>query len=325
MQLAIYAHPFDLAALAAHGGLPRLRDLGFGEVVMAVSYHDGRWLMPWHPDGRVRFLEDGTVHFRPRADYGVLQPQPSSEVPATGPTPLARLCAEAPAAGLRVRAWTVFTHNSRLGALHPELCVQNAIGDRYRYALCPAQPAVQKYIAAMTHDLGAHSGLSTIEFEALGQMGHKHSSHHDKASFSPSGLLDAALSACFCDACSKQLAAVGADATGLRSATRAYLDRCVTDADAMAPSKVPSGPSELANASDANWLELVLAGRARTVQQLARLVAKAPSPARAVQVHPHPWFTGSQLAASSATCFPAGDERVFTCYGDGPEAIGKLL
>ncbi|MFM1873406.1 MAG: hypothetical protein RL398_2828, partial [Planctomycetota bacterium] len=41
MQLAIYAHPFDLAALAAHGGLRRLADLGVAEVAMATSYHDG--------------------------------------------------------------------------------------------------------------------------------------------------------------------------------------------------------------------------------------------------------------------------------------------
>ena len=59
MHLAIYAHPFDLDALRGIGGLARLRDLGFAEVAMATSYHDGRWLTPWHPAGRVRFLEDG--------------------------------------------------------------------------------------------------------------------------------------------------------------------------------------------------------------------------------------------------------------------------
>ena len=78
MHLAIYAHPFDLEALAASGGLSRLRDLGIGEVAMACSYHDGRWLMAHDPRHVVRFLEDGTLHFRPRSDYGALQPQPSS-------------------------------------------------------------------------------------------------------------------------------------------------------------------------------------------------------------------------------------------------------
>ncbi len=326
MQLAVYAHPFDLEALAAQGGLPRLRDLGIAEVALATSYHDGRWLMPWHPQGRVRFLEDGTVHFRPGPDYGVLRPQPSSFVPAQGPSPLERLCREAPAAGLRVRAWNVLTHNSRLGALHPDLCVQNAFGDPYRYALCPAQPAVQQYIEAMTRDLARHAGLTTIEFEALGQMGYKHSSHHDKASFTATGLLDAALSACFCAACVRQLSEGGADAAALRTAVRAVVDAQIGASDAMAPGKLPAGPADLAAAAvDASWLGPLLAARTRTVQQLARTIFGSAQTARAVQVHPHPWFTGSQLAAPSAAAFPTADERVLTCYGDGPDAIQRLL
>ncbi len=324
MRVALYAHPFDLDALRAHGGLERLRDLGFGEIAMATSYHDGRWLMPWHPDGRVRFLEDGTVHFRPRSDYGVLQPKTSSSVPAAGPSPLERLCDEARKVGLAVRAWTVLTHNSRLGALHPELCVENACGDRYPYALCPAQPAVQQYVRNIVRDLAAHTGLGTIELEAFGQMGWKHSSHHDKASFAPGGLLDAALSSCFCKACSRQLAEAGNEPTALAAAVRTFVDRQLRDGDAMAPAKPASGPADAG--SEAAWLQPVLAARARTVAALANdAVAATPRVARAVQVHPHAWFTGSQLSAASAAAFPAADERVLTCYGEGPDAIGKLL
>lgn len=322
MQLTIYAHPFDLEALRPRGGLARLRDLGFTEVAMATSYHDGRWLTPWHPSRRVRFLEDGTVHFRPSGDYGVLCPAPSSEVPATGPSPLERLCAEAPPLGLSVRAWNVFTHNSRLGALHPELCVQNAFGDRYPYALCPSQPAVQHYVVAMARDLATHAGLSAIEFEALGQMGWKHSSHHDKASFSPVGLLDAALSACFCGPCSE---ALGPSAAELRDLVRDCVDRHL-GGDALVPDAVPTGPAELADdAVAARWLSGILRVRAAAVQHLADAVRAAGRVARAVQVHPHAWFTGSQLAAASAAAFPVGDERVLTCYGDGPDAIARTL
>jgi hypothetical protein len=326
MELAVYLHPFDLDALPRHGGLARLRDLGVREVALATSYHDGRWLMPWHPDGPVRFLEDGTVHFRPRADYGVLRPQASTSVPANGPSPLERLLDDALRHGLRVRAWTVFTHNSRLGALHPELCVENAFGNRHGYALCPSQPAVQQYVAAMVGDLAAHRGLATIELEALGQMGWKHSSHHDKASFAPSGLLDAALSACFCAACAASLAAAGHDPAELRQQVRTLLQAAFEAGDAMAPAKVAAGPDELGPDGAPRWLGAALAQRAAAVRQLAqRVIAATPHTARAVQVHPQPWFTGSQLSVATANAFPVGDERVLTCYGEGPEAIGKLL
>jgi hypothetical protein len=324
MRLAIYAHPFDLDALQGAGGLARLRDLGYGEVALAVSYHDGRWLQPWHPQGRVRFLEDGTVHFLPSGDYGVLQPLPSSEVPAHGPSPLEALCAAAPSIGLRVRAWTVGTHNTRLGSVHPELCVENAFGDRYPYALCPAQAAVQQYLTALVRDVGAHRGLQTIELEAFGQMGWKHSSHHDKSSFQPSGLLDAALSACFCTACRAEMLAAGADPLATRAEVQALVRGCVDDGDALAPAKVPGRPEDAGG--EPQWLAAVLAARARPVEAVARLVADAaPTTARAVQVHPHPWFTGSQLAASTAVAFPLDDERVITAYNEGPQQIEKLL
>lgn len=248
MDLAIYAHPWDLRALAVHGGLARLRDLGFAEVALAVSYHAGRWFTPWQPDGMVRFLEDGTVHYRPTGDYGPLRPQPSSEVRDGEPSPLEWLCEYAPAAGLRARAWAVLTHNSRLGELHPDCCVENAFGDRYSYALCPSNAAVGSYAAAMVADLRRHQGLHAIELEALAALGHRHNSHHDKSSWAPDALSDVLLSTCFCAACRAGIAAlpyerpsggrhpVGAELVEqLRSAFAAALRRRFGDGDCMQP------------------------------------------------------------------------------------------
>ncbi|MFT4512866.1 MAG: organic hydroperoxide reductase OsmC/OhrA [Planctomycetota bacterium] len=325
MQVALYVHPFDVTALDGHGGLGRLRELGIAELSMATSYHDGRWLTPWHPERRVRFLEDGCVHFRPNRDYGLLQPQRSSEVPDLGPSPLERLCAAAPDAGLRVRAWTVFGHNTRLGEQHPELTVENAFGDRYPYALCPSQTAVQQFHQNLVRDLATHEGLASIEFEALGQMGIQHSSHHDKKSFSPSGLLAFALSACFCPACLEMHQEVGSDGEAMRARVVAFVAAQTTDADAMAPGSVPSSDADL-DEHQREWVESVLAARAETIAVLAEAVTAASgSLQRAVQVHPDRWFTGSQLSAESAEAFSGGEERVLTCYGDGPAQIEALL
>lgn len=333
MELALYAHPFDLEALAGHGGLSRVRDLGVGEITLATSYHDGRWLMPWHPDGRVRFLEDGTVHFRPGSGYGDLRPQASTSVPPSGPSPLERLCAEAPRFGLRVRAWNVFLHNSRLGAAHPELCVENAFGDRYSYALCPAQPAVQQYVLAMVRDLAAHRGLGSIEFEALGWMGWKHSSHHDKASFTPRGLLDYALSVCFCTACETRIRDAGGSPERSRTWARDLVRTAIEQADAMAPPAVPdrvdpvkweAGDPVHRAAEDATWS--VRSARIGVLGELGRAIQQAlpATLTRAVQVHPNPLFTGSQLPVVQTEGLLA-DEHVITAYGEGPAAIGTLL
>ncbi len=324
MHLCLYAHPWDLDALGAHGGLARLADLGFREIALATSYHDGRWLTPWHPDARVRFLEDGTVHFRPTGDYGALRPVASSSVPKQGPSPLERLCAEAPRRGLTARAWNVFTHNSRLGELHPELSVENAFGDRYRYALCPAQPVVQAYMLGLVRDLAAHDGLGAIEFEALGWMGFRHSSHHDKSSFAPRGVLDYALSVCFCDACGTRLAAAGGDPERTRAWARKVCQLGVEAADAMAPPAL----SELGTEADAEAENLTWHARSARIGVIADLSRElaAAMPAtitRAVQVHPSRWFTGSQLPVDQAAGLGA-DEHVLTAYGEAPAAIESL-
>ena len=325
MQLALYVHPFDLRALADHGGIARLRDLGFAELSIATSYHDGRWLTPWNPERRVRFLEDGCVHFRPRGDYGLLRPMLSSEVREGEPSPLERLCVEAAQAGMSARAWTVFGHNTQFGLQHPELSVENAHGDRYPYALCPAQPAVSDYHSRLVGDLAAHEGLGTIELEALGQMGIKHSSHHDKKSFTPKGLLDFAMSACFCPACMTLYEADGRDGEQVRRSVRAFVDAMTRDADAMAPPASPADDAGLADEQRA-WVDAVLSVRRGTVARLAaRVVAASGEVARAVQVHADPWFTGSQLSAASAAAFPVTDQRVFTCYGEGPDQIAADL
>lgn len=325
MQVALYVHPFDLAVLDDHGGFARLRDLGIGELSMATSYHDGRWLTPWHPSRRVRFLEDGCVHFRPATDYARLQPKPSSEVPQSGPSPLEALCAAAPAAGLKVRAWTVFGHNTRLGLTAPDLTVENAFGDRYPYALCPSQPEVQVYHQGLVHDLAGHEGLGSIELEALGQMGIAHSSHHDKTSFQPLGLYAFALSACFCPACLRVHQELGSDGEAIRAQVRSFVAKCTTDADAMTPEPVPANDSEL-DAGQKRWLDAVIAVRQHTVARLAASITVASGRCqRAVQVHPDRWFTGSQLSVQAAMAFAGGEERVLTCYGDGPDAIAKVL
>src|SRR5918996_675272 len=68
-------------------------------------------------------------------------------------------------AGIAANAWMVLLHNSRLGAAHPNMTVQNAFGDRYVYSLCPSAPEVRQYAVALCKDLTdryAVSGISIL-------------------------------------------------------------------------------------------------------------------------------------------------------------------
>ncbi len=68
--------------------------------------------------------------------------------------------------GVRTTAWVVWFHNTHLATTYPQLATQNAWGDRYRHALCPAQPAVMEYMRALVKNLASYP-LDTVEFEAF--------------------------------------------------------------------------------------------------------------------------------------------------------------
>jgi len=333
MELSVYAHPWDLETLEGMGGLRRLRDLGFSEVALAASYHAGRWLTPWDPRGLVRFLEDGTVHYRPRSDYGRLKPLPSSEV-GDGPSPLARLCDRAKDAGMRTRAWTVAFHNSRLGRLHPECAAQNALGDPYTYSLCPANPDVALYAVNMVQDLAAHAGLDTIELEAFGWMGHRHNGHHEKNSFPTDGHTDMLLSLCFCSHCSAGMVEAAKakgrelDVAALRDQVKGLLRSSFAEADCMAPRKlsIAEAGKLVLDQLGAETLEAVTAQRLVTLVELGgrcALLARHEGVRLAVNGAWDGLRGGPQMPL--AVLGPMADEAVFTCYGEGPDGIAKCL
>jgi hypothetical protein len=324
MQLGVYAHPWDLRALASRGGLGRLRELGFHEVALAASYHAGRWLVPWSAPGMVRFLEDGVVHFRPEGDYGELRPLPSAEV-AAGPSPLQQLCDEASVAGVRARAWTVLFHNSRLGELHLGSTVENAFGDRYSYALCPARPEVRAYALALIADVCRHQGLHAIELEASGWMGHRHNSHHDKSSFAPEPFTDALLSLCFCDVCRS---AVATDVRGLREKVSGLLAHAFGSGCAMSPEqRTPAvARTQLQAGLGEGPLQALLRHRTATMQSLldeARRIAAAAGVRLCLQTAYDPLQASLQQPVAELGSF--ADEVAVTTYGQGPDGVEKAL
>jgi hypothetical protein len=266
----------------------------------------------------------------------------SAEVPDDGPSPLEWLCDQAAKAGLRARAWTVLTHNSRLGERHPECCVENLFGDVYPYALCPNNPHVQQYTRTLLADVGAHAGLAAIELEAFWAMGWKHSSHHEKASFAPDALGEWLLSLCWCAHCCAGLD----DAAHVRSLLAPRLRELFAQADAMAPSSYAAKTSgatrfsellALAGAPPYGWLverdlrefwRLWGDPRLAIERGLREARRRVPAPVRlALQVHPSEFFRGSQVPASGRYGLELGQghEYVVTCYGDGPDGIGKAL
>ena len=139
---------------------------GLSGITMAAAYHHGRDVFPHNPARKVHFLEGGTVFFQPdssRYQGRALQPLVSALAQKTDV--LADLCHDAAARSLRVRAWTVFLHNYSLGEAHPECASRNAFGDAHLTDLCPNNPEVRAYAAALSADI-ASKGVNAVVAES---------------------------------------------------------------------------------------------------------------------------------------------------------------
>ncbi|WP_432003571.1 hypothetical protein [Streptomyces sioyaensis] len=99
-------------------------------------------------------------------------------------------------AGIEVSAWIVLTHNSWLGRRFSELSVVNCLGDRYSYALCPAQEEVREYAATLAAESVREVPVAGVSLEACGQLGVVHAGHHDKSRASWTSRVERMLSIC---------------------------------------------------------------------------------------------------------------------------------
>ncbi|WP_229694084.1 hypothetical protein [Lentzea pudingi] len=307
MKSVVHAYPWDL--IGDPEAVARYRDLGVGAIALAASYHTVRAATPLHPSHRLVDARHAAFYLPVRPEkYGRLVPAEPSWV--DGPDSFGDAAALVRAAGLPVYAWTVLTHNSRLGDLHPDVTVVNAFGDRYPYALCTAQPDVVEYTSVLVSEvleLGAPDG---IVLEAAGPLGFFHGGHHEKTDGTDwDAVQQKLLSLCFCSACT----ALYADPDALREAVRAGVDR-------GAPKKSHSVEEALGALADD--VQAVRTGVVRSLRQrlVGEIRAAAPSVRVGMHVTADPWGTGpfatvaggvgADVDVLTTMCWPGPDVAV---------------
>jgi hypothetical protein len=300
-----YAYPWDVVGDPA--APERLAGLGVEAVALAASYHSTRAATPYHPGHRVLDVSHSAFYLpvRPKA-WGALVPAAPSW---TAHDAYLRARDALAAAGLKVLAWTVLTHNSHLGAAHPGLVVRNAFGDPYTHALCPAHPDVVEYCERVVREILTVGEPDGIILEACGPMGFGHQHSHEKTSGADwNGHLGDLLSLCFCAACA------GGYPAGVQDLVRAAVDRpdpAVTSVEGALG----------AVAHEVRAARVGLSARLR-----ARLVAEARSaaPGTPITLHanPSPWAAGAFAALPSGE--PGADVLVGNCWGDPAADTARL-
>ena len=308
----MYLYPWDLRDEGAWVTAERLRVAGIDSVALATSYHSGKFLRPHSPKGKVYFPEGGTVYFQPNGSrYGRLTPQRAQL--AEGYDALAELAQHAP--DLKVTAWTVGLHNSRLGQAHPGLTAQTVYGDRLVNSLCPAQPEVQHYLMALCADTAAQEGVREIALETPGWQAFRHGHHHEFELIDLPVAVQTMLGTCFCAACRKGAREQGIDMGRLARTTTEQLDRFF--ATGARPATDP--------ATDPDWLALH-DWRAGTVADLVAGIRAALPEGVALAVIPTTqtpnslcWIEGSDLSRLAA----AADRLELPAYQCGVDDIAS--
>lgn len=223
-----YAYPWDV--LDDPRFLDRVRELGVDEVAVAVSYHSARAATPWS-SVRTSVVARHAALYRPVRDevWGKLRPAEADW--AGGRDSAGDAVRQLGEVGIPAAAWLVLTHNSQLGTAFPEITVQNCFGERYPWALCPAQPAVREYAATLTAECLDRLEFSSVILEACGPLGVVHQHQHEKTDGVWSPATARLLSICCCDACAEGWAEAGKDPEKARGKLRAEVRRLIDSGD----------------------------------------------------------------------------------------------
>lgn len=230
MQTSVLAFATDLQDEGVDNVLDNVQHrAGVQELTLAVAYHQARDIFPHNPVHKIRYLEGGCVFFAADASrYQGLRLQPCRSEIARESDPLAELCAVARERDMRVNAWAVFLHNDKLGFDHPDCATQNAFGDRYLTDLCPSNPDVRAYCAALAEDIARYE-VHTIFAESLHFHGLTHGYHHERYFEELGSVGSYLLGLCFCRHCLDAATQAGVDAELVQRSVRDEIEKRLQD------------------------------------------------------------------------------------------------
>ena len=298
-RFGLFVFAQDVLDVGADALADQAAAMGISRLILAITYHHGRDLLPHDPRRRLTYHEGGVAYFQPSEGYGTLRPTRSR---LARHDPAGQLRRATAARGMALEGWLILLHDSRLGERHPRLTQEPAVGGSLHHALCPAQPEVARYARHLVTD-AAGLGIDAVWLESLHFAGFEHGSHHERALTPLDPFRTFLLGICFCPACRANGTAAGVDVSRLRREVAAEIEAGFASPDAVRRD-VPGEPSSLGMGPD---LERYLAAARDAVTRLVEGVASAARAAnpRLRLIHEDP----AAAALGYATGVPATPAR----------------
>jgi hypothetical protein len=312
----VYAYPWELLDGDPAAKFTELSDAGVGAVSVCPVYHRVHCVMPRNPVRRTFIADASYAYFSPDAD----RYRDCGIKPAVHPQVTERRYAEVVHAarryGLAISAWLIALHYSPRFAQYPEFSTQNLWGEPNPESLCPSNPAVQQYLAALAADIAGQFGVDEVELESPHWDVFFNSVHgiHERigVTFDPLDVL--ALSLCFCSACLRGGRDAGIDVDLLRGGLAQKVQDTLRTGTGSA---VRPAPGELARRiAELPGLQAFLRFRQGVTAHLVKLVMDAvPCPVSVI------YDPGEVYGLDAAALARAGARLTGLAYSRSPASV----
>jgi hypothetical protein len=196
MIRAINVFPWDLAIEGIERGVDAIRQLECDTVLLSVNYHRARLFRPRQPGLGFHHR----THDWLDVDVDGAPPSLANPDPAARGVVL-RIRDECRRRGLSFTANVIGCHNTTLGLERPDWTVENAFGNRYAFALCPANPEVRRYLETLVDGVCRKLAPDAVLLDSFSYLDAIHREHHELMFVSPGSAAEHMLSLCFCPHC----------------------------------------------------------------------------------------------------------------------------
>lgn len=220
-----WADPWDLLAAGVDAALDRMIS-ELGATALCVRAASG-------PLGSIRcgidapdpcFLTEGGLHFIPAAErYAATRVRPAPADWIKSRDPLETIAAAARVRGVSLRVRLSLGEAPALVARDPTLACRDAFGRRSDARLCPANPDVREYAAAIVADLCARHGLAAIELDGVGFGTGAMPGRIDACGIALGPIERTLLGLCFCESCMRASSERGVDPQPIMRTVQAEL------------------------------------------------------------------------------------------------------
>ncbi|MCG8407253.1 MAG: hypothetical protein MI923_18805 [Phycisphaerales bacterium] len=223
-QAFFWCYPWDLADEGYERALTRLvGEIGVDAVSVAATTHRVRSFRPRLTEGPRTVSYDAAAHFQPSGRcYANTQLRPTAAAWMKTRNPLEKIARLAEQNAIKLRVWTVCCQHDTLSARHPMATRVDVFGDRFDGWLCPSNPDVREYVAALAEDLTTNYPVETIELEA---MDFDMADRRVELGIDSHPIGRALMDWCFCSSCRQRAMDAGVDTASVKASALSHLDR----------------------------------------------------------------------------------------------------